>query len=512
MTPTIIGNATLYNADCIEVLKALPENSIEACLTDPPYGLSQHSEADIRACMAAWLAGKPYVHGGAGFMGKEWDSFVPGPEMWKELYRVLKPGAHLLVFAGTRTADLMSMALRLAGFECRENLLWCFGSGFPKSANVSKMIDSMKGAEREVVGVNKSAIRNKKRDTTWTGEVWGDNGATITAPATPEAAQWDGWHSALKPSYEPILLFRKPLDGTIAGNTLKWGTGGLNIKACRVGNEVETWPKTRARPEAGYPNALYTHRLAGNPHTQTVSTGEAPQGRYPSTLILDSSEQVEKCFPVTGPSKAAARGGTNPNPMDWGNARADGDIVKGHSDNGGSASRFFQHCDYTLEEIAELNGIEPKRIVYSGKASKQDRNEGCEGMEEKQSVGGGGGIGDYLDDVNSASGKYGSEKAPGRNHHPSVKPCNLLRYLLRLSVPPGATVIDPFLGSGSTAKAALLEGFNVIGIEREPDYFEIACARTAHVSPDAVMVQATNPTKSIKASAPVQAGLFESVA
>lgn len=108
MTPIVIGNATLYNADCIEVLKALPENSIEACLTDPPYGLSQHSEADIRACMAAWLAGKPYVHGGAGFMGFSWDSFVPGPEMWKELYRVLKPGAHLLVFAGTRTADLMT--------------------------------------------------------------------------------------------------------------------------------------------------------------------------------------------------------------------------------------------------------------------------------------------------------------------------------------------------------------------------------------------------------------------
>ncbi len=148
----IIGNATLILGDCLDVLRTLPANSVEACLTDPPYGLSNHTEADIRRCMAVWLADKPYIHGKAGFMGKAWDSFVPGPELWRELYRVLKPGAHLLVFAGTRTADLMSLALRLAGFECRDCVLWTFGAGFPKSLCVSKAIDAYLGEEREVVG------------------------------------------------------------------------------------------------------------------------------------------------------------------------------------------------------------------------------------------------------------------------------------------------------------------------------------------------------------------------
>lgn len=278
MTPTVIGNATLYNADCIEVLKALPENSIEACLTDPPYGLSQHSEADIRTCMAAWLAGKPYVHGGAGFMGFSWDSFVPGPEMWKELYRVLKPGAHLLVFAGTRTADLMSMALRLAGFEARDCCMWISGSGFPKSSNVSKMIDSMKGAEREVVGV--SNRHGGGTATAYMG-MTADVLHNITAPATPEAAKWDGWFSALKPSYEPILLFRKPLDGTIAGNTLKWGCGGLNISACRIFGDMgpdraEGKPRRTDNTKYGKANATI------NP--------QHPQGRYPANLIISNPE------------------------------------------------------------------------------------------------------------------------------------------------------------------------------------------------------------------------------
>lgn len=474
MNPTLIGNATLYNGDCLDVLKALPANSIEACLTDPPYGLSAHSEADIRKCMAAWLADEPYVHGGKGFMGKSWDSFVPGPEMWRELYRVLKPGAHLLVFAGTRTADLMSLALRLAGFECRDSLQWVFGSGFSKGLDVSKAIDAMKGAEREVIGYERhgNTAFGIINDDAWQAKEF----TYCTAPATPEAAQWDGWKSAMKPAYEPILLFRKPLDGTIAGNTLKWGTGGLNIDATRVFGDMG--------PDRALGKPRRTDNTKYGQANETINP-QHPQGRYPANIILDSSEEVEKCFPVSTSrpvkSENIGKSGDGKKRGLFGN----GSIVRsGYYDKETSASRFFQHCDYTIEEIAELNGIEPKRIVYSGKASKRDRDEGCESLAAKQ----------YSHDGRETpiENAYQRNQSVAANHHATVKPTSLLRYCLRLICPPGATVIDPFLGSGSTAKAALLEGFNVIGIEREPDYFEICKARVAYVSPETFTVQPTS--------------------
>lgn len=487
--PVIIGNATLYCGDCVEVLKTLPDNSIEACLTDPPYGLSAHSEADIRRCIAAWLADKPYEHGKAGFMGKEWDSFVPGPEMWKELYRVLKPGAHLLVFAGTRTADLMSLALRLAGFECKETIMWTFGSGFPKASDISKNIDKMKGAEREVVGIDKKKWRNVSNHDQKTYSNFrqsdADNKASITAPATPEAAQWEGWKSALKPCYEPILLFRKPLDGTIAETVLKWGTGGLNVGVCRV-ESGDSEPNARDRKtiaQKTVDNAIYNGGWLG-----TGDGWNGQQGRYPGNLIVSSDEEVERCFPVTVESKQSFRGlqhsGRRGGLGDiGGNIKADTNSIRGHNDTGGSASRFFQHCDYSLEEIAELNGIEARRVVYSGKASKRDRDEGCEGMEERGAM-------DFIGSgIDGRGNAY--ETQPRHNHHPTCKPTSLLRYCLKLICPPGATVIDPFFGSGSTGKAALLEGFKVIGIEREAEYFDIAVARCAHVSPEAYTVQPT---------------------
>jgi DNA modification methylase len=876
MNPVIIGNAELYCGDCVEVLRTLPDNSIEACLTDPPYGLSNHTEADIRACMSAWLAGKPYVHGKAGFMGKDWDSFVPGPEMWKELYRVLKPGAHLLVFAGTRTADLMSLALRLAGFENRDCVMWVFGcldeateiatqdgikpyhktrignpvlcynpvnaeysyqpiqeifeydyddtayrligdfgeqvvsrshrvlierngeevfitaeeaaaetneisvpvledlpalrealhdahertscqkqnvrqsvpwsndfkesnrqkeadgvayrikdgnlrglreriysvrianqesgkagmqselqrgfscpvssrkwidrervggldrrneseidktndrgnkpgmerrgnvpesqgelcqsadqvcslsaevyqhgaerrvcdgtsaeggdgdrsslganggrasyqpsgdgqpdrefdvvqdecrpqslrrwrghktavvrvlpfrytgkvwcirvptgcfvavrngvafptgnSGFPKALDVSAAIDQKLGAEREVVGFSAGFGKGS----TFSSEYQTQQGyrppyeekagqpAPITAPATPEAAQWEGWKSQLKPCYEPILLFRKPLDGTIAETVLKWGCGGLNVGACRVEFVADKYGDRSFSPKAGVSKIL-GKKTAGTTYNggwvskdqEEVQKGHSvtqQQGRYPGNLIVSSDAEVEGCFPYT--ESGARTGGPN--------KRTAFDGGWSHSQSceasSGSASRFFQHCDYSVEEIAELNGIEARRVVYSGKASRTDRNQGCESISENNPTGDwtGGKVRTCVQCKRTHPATHAGpclrcggdeiewqkENGTGRtreratNHHPTCKPSSLLRYLLKLICPPGGTVIDPFFGSGSTGKAALLEGFKVIGIEREPEYFEIAQARCAHVSPEAFTVQA----------------------
>lgn len=463
MNPVIIGNATLHLGDCISTMAGMPDNSIEACLTDPPYGLSQHSEADIRKCMTAWLAGDSYEHGKAGFMSARWDSFVPGPEMWKELYRVLKPGAHLLVFAGTRTSDLMGMALRLAGFEFRDQIMWTFSSGFPKSLDVSAAIDKMKGAEREVVGIaGKSGITRQCMAGDFAGGEY-----MITSPATPEAAQWDGWKSALKPAYEPILLFRKPLDGTIAETVLKWGCGGLNVDSCRIGEKTETHASKPRHDRNGFVDGF-----VGGTVTQAHN-----HGRFPANIILDSSEEVEKCFPVTSSGKPC--GVKKASSSIYGKFRT-GIEITGFGDTG-SASRFFQHCDYSVEEIAEMNEIELKRIVYCAKASKKDRNEGCESIGAKQ----------YSHDGREKpiENAFQRNESVSSNNHSTVKPSSLLRYLLKMICPPGSAVIDPFFGSGSTGKAALLEGFKVVGIEREPEYFEIAKARCAHVSPEIIEVK-----------------------
>lgn len=212
------GRVTLYCADCLEVLPTL--EPVEACITDPPYGLSNHGKRDIVDCLTAWVEGREYAPSKRGFMGKRWDAWVPGPEVWKECFRALKPGAHLLAFAGTRTSDLMSIAIRLAGFEARETACWLYGSGFPKSLDISKAIDKAAGAEREVIGYDASRARpNRKYEGGAIGNIGGtgkasdrtDNGATITTPATEAAKFWDGWGTALKPAHEPAIWARKPL-------------------------------------------------------------------------------------------------------------------------------------------------------------------------------------------------------------------------------------------------------------------------------------------------------------
>ena len=324
---------TLHQGDSLETLKTLPAESISALVTDPPYGLGTYKEADVRACLSAWTRGEtwqPPTRG--GFMGKAWDSWTPPPELWREVRRVMKHGAHGLVFASARTQDLMSISLRLAGFEIRDSLQWLYSTGFPKSYDFEKA----------------------------TGDT-----------------QWAGFGTALKPAFEPIILIRKPLDGTNAHNMLKHGTGALNIDACRFGEPPPPRKglKPRTRGFVGIKSAELIP--ARDPH---------PLGRYPSNVITDT-------------------------------------------------------------DTAELLG-DKARFFYCAKANTSEREAGLEAPEGQRA-----------------------------NTHPTTKPLELMRYLTRLITPQGGLVLDPFTGSGSTGAAAMLEGFDFVGVEREPEYVEIARQR-----------------------------------
>ena len=268
----------LYHGDCLEELKKIPDNSVDSIVTDPPYGLSNTKPAQVADVLRSWISGDTNVVPAkrGGFMGKDWDSFVPPPAVWEECYRVLKPGGHMAVFAGTRTQDLMGLSVRLAGFEIREQLNWIYGTGFPKSMDVSKAIDKAAGAEREVLserpayGIGGKGILNGHSE-----------GATakVTAPATDEAKKWEGWGTALKPATEPIVLARKPLEGTVANNVLTYGTGGLNIDACRVGDDVR--PKGASTGEV-----LSENSSMSGPNTARTVVGTVT-GRFPANVLLD---------------------------------------------------------------------------------------------------------------------------------------------------------------------------------------------------------------------------------
>jgi site-specific DNA-methyltransferase (adenine-specific) len=222
----------LIYGDAIEEMNRLPAESVAAVATDPPYGLSE--EPDIREVLTHWIAGDRYEHRSAGFMGKGWDSFVPGPEYWRAARRVLKPGGMLLAFSSSRTSDLLSIAIRMAGFEIRDSIYWLHGQGFPKNLDISKALDKAANAERAVTGIDPTRIRRDNRPATVYHTRIGEDGM-LTAPATEAARQWDGWGTALKPACEPIIVARAPLaESTVAANVLRYGTGGINIAACRV--------------------------------------------------------------------------------------------------------------------------------------------------------------------------------------------------------------------------------------------------------------------------------------
>ena len=334
----------LHLGDCLDVLATLPDNSVDSIVTDPPYGLS--------------------------FMGKKWDYDVPSVAIWEQCLRVLKPGGHLLAFAGTRTQHRMACRIEDAGFEIRDMIAWVYGSGFPKSLDVSKAIDKAAAAEREVIGSYKGASNIGKESTNSyiTTESGTATDVFITAPATEAARQWSGWGTALKPALEPITMARKPLSGTVAETVLQHGTGAINVDGCRVGTETITY----VAGETGGDGGKYGSRKRADAPTTVI-------GRWPANIIYDGSNEAALALK--------------------------------------SGARFF----------------------YTAKAGKDDRETD--------------------------------------NNHPTVKPTMLMAYLCRLVTPLGGTVLDPFMGSGSTGKAATVNGFRFIGIERDPEYHKIAQAR-----------------------------------
>jgi site-specific DNA-methyltransferase (adenine-specific) len=411
----------LLLGDCLEQMKQIPDNSIDAIVTDPPYGLGK--EPDALAMLQDWLETGHHEVKGKGFMGKEWDAFVPQPLVWRECLRVLKPGGHLLAFAGTRTQDLMALGLRLAGFEIRDMVAWVYGSGFPKSLDVSKALEAFAKTGRsdsQVTGDGRSRVPGQHFNEFRKGNA---PKADFT-PTTDAAKQWDGWGTALKPALEPITLARKPLEGTVAQNVLKWHTGALNIDGCRVD-----------APEA-----------PDEPRTTSTSN----QGRWPANLVLDGSDEVVGLFPVTTSGK-----------------------MKQHID-GGSFNVFGKQYPRDVETIGDSGSA--ARFFYCAKTSKSDRNEGCENLEARKS---GMSNGAQLHGEGYEKGQgIGLNRVVSReNFHPTVKPTSLMQYLCRLITPPGGTILDPFMGSGSTGKAAVKEGFSFVGIEMSPDYFTIAKQR-----------------------------------
>lgn len=430
--------------DCIERLKELEENSVDAVVTDPPYGWRFMGKAwdgaDIKK-HADWAGKKEGVASAAGKYSTDRDdnfSFQLFSEKYaKEILRVLKPGAHMLVFCGPRTYHRMASGIEDAGFEIRDQLQWLFGSGFPKSLDISKAIDKAAGAERE------------RYDRPAFGGIFSDDDGTtygtaiVNTPSTDAAKEWQGWGTALKPANEPIVLARKPLsENTVAANILRWGVGGLNIDASRIKTDPND-PGIRTNP------------TKDSGHTSMFGMGIDPsgkgpevQGRWPANLLLDetAAEMLDEQSGLL--TKQGSRKLQDcPSEMFAGGSK-DSTF---YGDSGG-ASRFF----------------------YVAKASKRERNLGLEGMPEVD-FSGGGGVAHEKSDV------YGARKS-GVNFHPTVKPIKLMEYLIRLITPPNGTVLDPFMGSGSTGVAAKRLGFEFIGIEMDPSYAEIARKRLEHAA------------------------------
>jgi site-specific DNA-methyltransferase (adenine-specific) len=405
----------------------MADASVDAIVTDPPYGLS--------------------------FMGKRWDYDVPSVEIWAECLRVLKPGGYLLAFAGTRTQHRMAVRIEDAGFEIRDMIAWVYGSGFPKSHDVSKAIDKAAGAEREAIMVPTKPGNHP--DQAGAIALGASGMRDISAPATDAARQWQGWGTALKPALEPITVARKPLIGTVAQNVLAHGTGALNIDGCRVeapdqDDLARNWDRETT---TDFRRGKFIGGTSGGiQNTYSVS----PAGRWPANLIHDGSDEVLALFPESGgsgPARTLKRGKRDGD--DWGMADQQGQLRDAGT---GSAARFF----------------------YTAKAGKADRDDGLDHAAERASA-----ASEFRPnhaekaERGEGGNPYGRWK-PQRNHHPTVKPVDLMQYLCRLVTPPGGIVLDPFMGSGSTGRAAVMEGFRFIGIERDPDYAEIARARIAN--------------------------------
>ena len=425
---------TIHNGDCIEIMKQMPAASVDAIVCDPPYGLSNTDPGSVADTITKWAGGdRDHVPTGRGFMGKSWDAFVPPPAVWDECMRVLKPGGHMVVFAGSRTHDLMGLSIRLAGFEIRDSMAWLYGSGFPKSMNVGKAIDKLAGAEREVIGVHYRHGGGKETSGSMSGPLGTASELPLTAPATPEAAQWSGHGTALKPAFEPIVLARKPLaEKTVARNVLAHGTGAINVDACRIAGDMSggTWGAKQTT----------SIRFHGGTEGSEYRTQQNPSGRWPANVLLDQHAAAwvdEQSGNVKGAVSNGSKAVKGMNGTETFKIHAR-EQKPGYGDEGG-ASRFFKVAE--SDENGALSPYFPREFddafLYTAKAPRRERPN-VDGVQ-----------------------------------HPTVKPLAIMRWLIRLVTPPGGVVLDPFAGSGTTIEAALIEGFDPVGIEMETDYLPL---------------------------------------
>lgn len=425
----VIGDCVLYQGDCLELMPLLPQ--VDAVVTDPPYHLTSIVKRFGKEESAPAKSGKTgaYARASKGFMGKEWDGGDVAfcHETWAMCCDLLKAGGHIAAFSGSRTYHRMACALEDGGFECRDQLMWLYGSGFPKSHDVSKGIDKASGVEREKTP---TVPMQRKRDV---GEISSNkrcgqcgkprassNPCTCARlenqAVTPEAQEWQGWGTALKPAHEPIFLGRKPIsESNIAANVLRHGTGAVNIDGCRVEGEPSRQSLSGGMARKASP-------VFGQIAQTDVQDFVTDQGRWPANLIHDGSVEVAECFPI----------------------------------DSRPSIRFF----------------------YSPKASSEERNRGCEKIDGRFAPTMGNGIGGKEHDPETATRK--------KNFHPTVKPINLMAWLARLITQPNGLVLDPFMGSGTTGVACVAEGFKFVGIERDKEYFDIACKRIedAYKQPD----------------------------
>ncbi len=415
----------ILQGDALLKLSELHDNSVDAIVTDPPYGLS--------------------------FMGKKWDYDVPSVDLWKEALRVLKPGAFLLSFSGTRTYHRMAVNIEDAGFEIRDMISWLYGSGFPKSLNIGKQIDKMQGNEREVVGESNNHISNNNSNVTGnnTYHSYGNDKSL-----TKGNSDWEGWGTALKPACEPIVVARKPLsEKNVALNVLKWGTGGINIDECRVESKDNLTRDCKGWATAE--NDGYKRPWMKDAKKEVFGS---TQGRFPANIILDE-EAGDILDEQSGISKS--KGHFNSKVK-----------MEGHTLYEGGFKDFEQE-DRVLNDKGGAS-----RFFYCAKASKHERNIGC-GELDKANID----YGERMGQNNSIIRPDGTERKPNiqKNNHPTVKPIKLMEYLVKLVSKENAKVLDPFMGSGTTGIACVKLNREFIGIEREEDYIKIAEARISAI-------------------------------
>ncbi len=464
----------LHNGDCLDILKMMIEDEVfvDSIVTDPPYEL--------------------------GFMGRSWDStgIAFQKETWELCFKVLKPGGHLLAFSGSRTYHRMAVAIEDAGFEIRDQVMWLYGSGFPKSMNIGKALDKKLGNERIKTGEKKThSNKGIKQSEQRTAIGAGAFGQEVEEDVTVGTSEWEGWGTALKPAHEPLVLARKPLsEKSVVDNVLKHRTGGINIDECRVEGNDAKYPDTnpdfrdqgrQSKENMGIDklsfgqtenvkrkkvvrksrneNGVWTNNNSGMKAEGSEYADADPRGRFPSNVMHDGSDVVKDIFPNTKSSNVSRerKAGTEFGQSSGWNKHnnVDSGLMPAYGDDG-SASRYF----------------------YCAKTSKAERNQGLDNLPTKKasSMPGRRNADDMKDSKidNDVTGRFVTQK---KNIHPTVKPIKLMKYLCRLITPKGGTILDPFMGSGSTGMAAKEENFDFVGIEKEEEYFNIATARIESV-------------------------------